>query len=127
MQRSAPLYSYGVRPPTADGAPGQVWVADALQHALEAPGGGADGDGDDATSHGGGAPLQRLHGVAPRQVYATSPPLDFHVTMAAASANGHQLLLMGASAEVRAKERGRAGRRSRSTRPAASFFMARVG
>ena len=89
--------SYGVRPPTSDGAPGAIWVVDVFQHLLEAP---VDLGG------GGPAPLQRLHGVSPRQILATSPPLDFHVTSAAASANGHQLLLAGTSIEVR---RARAG------------------
>jgi hypothetical protein len=83
-----PTGSYGVRPPTPDGAPGQIWVVDVFQHALEAP------------ASRSAAPLQRLHGVALRQVVATSPPLDFHVAAAAASANGHQLLLSGTSIEV---------------------------
>jgi hypothetical protein len=29
--------SYGVRPPTHEGAPGQIWVVDAFRHVLEAP------------------------------------------------------------------------------------------
>lgn len=46
-------------------------------------------------------PLQRLHGVTPSKVVVTSPPIDFEVVSAAASANGHQLLLAGASSDVR--------------------------
>ncbi|KAF8058440.1 NUP88 [Scenedesmus sp. PABB004] len=74
---------FGVARCAGDPSISELWVADVFPDALRAP------DAQDAAV--------ALGGITVSQVVRTAPAIDFDVTAAAASPDGHQLLLVGTS------------------------------